>query len=322
MDNVLVTGAVGQIGSELTMALREQFGSSHVVATGHRKKPSKDFLASGPFEIVDCTDIKSIASIVKTRHINTIYHLAAILSAEAEKDPQLSWRVNVDGLRHVLEVAREYRCAVFIPSSIAVFGHATPPTNTPQVTIQRPTTIYGIAKTTGELLCDYYYERYGVDTRGLRYPGIISHKTQPGGGTTDYAVHIFFEAVRHKKYCCYLSQDTVLDMMYMPDAIRAAMALMAADSGKLRHRNAYNLSAMSISPESLSKAIKKHIPEFKITYEIDPLRQKIADSWPNCMDDHHARQDWGWQPRYDLPAMTEDMLRHISQGENQCPQKN
>jgi nucleoside-diphosphate-sugar epimerase len=318
MGNVLVTGAVGQIGSELTTALRKQHGNHHVIAAGHQKKPSQDFLAAGPFETIDCTDIQSMATIVKNYKIDTIYHLAAILSAGAEKNPQLSWHVNIDGLYNVLEIAREYHCAVFTPSSIAAFGLDTPLDNTPQVTIQRPTTIYGIAKITGELLCNYYFERYGVDTRGLRYPGIISHKTEPGGGTTDYAVHIFFDAVRHKKYQCYLYKDTFLDMMYIPDAVKAAMDIMAADSSKLKHRNAYNITAMSISPETIANAIKRHIPEFKITYKIDPLRKKIADSWPNRMDDHHARQDWGWQPTYNLSTMTKDMLRHITQGEKSC----
>ena len=322
MGNVLVTGAVGQIGSELTMALREQLGAEHVVAAGHRKMPTDAFLAAGPFETLDCTDIQSIATIVKRYHIDTIYHLAAILSASAENNPRSSWQVNIDGLINVLEVAREYHCAVFAPSSIAAFGGGTPLDQTPQLTIQRPNTIYGIAKTTGELLCNYYFEKYGVDTRGVRFPGLISHKTKPGGGTTDYAVHIFFEAVKHKKYECYLKKNTLLDMMYMPDAVTAAMALMAADPAKLRHRNAYNVTAMSISPDILAAAIKKQIPDFRISYSIDPLRQKIADSWPNSMDDQPARTDWGWQPTYDVTAMTEDMLRHIKKKENPCQRKN
>jgi nucleoside-diphosphate-sugar epimerase len=312
MKHVLVTGAVGQIGSELIPALRQRLGGDRVVAAGHRKKPDREFLEAGPFHYIDCARIESIAELVKRYRIDTIFHLAAILSARAEKNPSLAWSTNVDGLRNVLEVAREYRCAVFSPSSIATFGPTTPATQTPQDTLQRPTTLYGISKVAGELLGDYYFNKYGVDTRGLRYPGLISHTTLPGGGTTDYAVEIYLAAVRNRTYTCYLKADTFLDMMYMPDALRAAIELMEADPGKLRHRNAFNLSAMTLAPETVAAEIKTHLPDFTIRYEVDPLRQAIAETWPNSMDDRAAREEWGWQPRYDLETMTRDMLENLS----------
>ena len=311
MEKVLVTGATGQIGSELVAALREKLGAQNVIAAGHKKKPGA-FIESGPFHFIDINRTKEIVAIVERYEVDTIYHLAAILSATAEKNPQLGWQVNVDGLRNVLEVARQYKCAVFTPSSIAAFGPESPKDKTPQVAVQRPTSIYGIAKVAGELLCDYYYAKYGVDARGVRYPGLISYKTPPGGGTTDYAVEIYFEAVENKKYTCYLEPDTYLDLMYMPDALKAAIDLMTADPEKLRHRNAYNISAMSVTPEIIAASIRKIIPEFAIDYEIDPLRQAIADSWPNRMEDRAAREDWGWAPDYDLDAMTRDMIENIS----------
>ncbi len=297
MKRVLVTGATGQIGSELTFALRDRLGGHNVVAAGHVKSPDPSFEEAGPFYFIDCTDIESLTNLIKQYRIDTIYHLAAILSATAEQDPQLAWHVNVKGLRNVLEVARGHGCAVFTPSSIATFGPNTPMNKTPQDTVQRPTTIYGVTKVTGELLCNYYFLKYGVDTRGVRYPGLISYKTPPGGGTTDYAVEIYFEAVRHHKYCFYLKQGTFLDMMYMPDALRAALNLMEADSTTLKHRNAFNVTAMTTSPEAIAAEIRKTIPEFKLTYDIDPLRQAIADSWPNSMDDRAAREEWGWKPK-------------------------
>jgi nucleoside-diphosphate-sugar epimerase len=312
MKRVLVTGAVGQIGSELVMCLRDRFGNDNVVAAGHAKPPDQALRESGPFHFIECTDIESIAALVKRYRIGTIYHLAAVLSASAEKNPQKAWQVNMTGLYNVLEVAREYGCAVFTPSSIAAFGPSTPRDQTPQVTVQRPTTLYGITKASGELLCDYYFRKYGVDTRGVRYPGLISYKTPPGGGTTDYAVEIYFEAVRRRRYTCYLREGTCLDMMYMPDALRAAVEIMAADPERLRHRNAFNITAMTVSPERIAAAIREVIPEFAIDYDIDPLRQAIADSWPNCLDDTAAREEWGWTPEYDLAAMTEDMIANIA----------
>jgi nucleoside-diphosphate-sugar epimerase len=312
MERILVTGSVGQIGSELTLALRERYGNNNVVAGGRKTQPSQELRDSGPFEIVDCTDVEAINRVVKKYRIDTIYHLAALLSAVAENNPQLAWQVNVNALINVLEVARENHCAVFTPSSIGAFGPTTPADNTPQDTIQRPTSMYGVTKVSGELLCDYYYEKFGVDTRGLRYPGIISYVTLPGGGTTDYAVQIFYEAIRHRRYTCFLKQGTKLDMMYMPDAIKGAIAIMEADPNRLKHRNAFNVSAMSFAPEDIAAEVKRWIPGFTMDYEVDPLRQSIADSWPNSMDDSAAREEWGWQPDYDLPRMCQDMIEKLT----------
>ncbi|MBU0528494.1 L-threonine 3-dehydrogenase [bacterium] len=312
MKKILVTGAVGQIGSELTMSLRDKYGNDNVVAGGRKTKPSEKLLNSGPFEIVDCNDAKAISNAVKKYNIDTIYHLAAILSAVAEANPVLAWNVNINGLYNVLEVSREFNCAVFTPSSIGAFGLTTPLDNTPQDTIQRPNTMYGVTKVSGELLCDYYYKRFGVDTRGVRYPGIISNETLPGGGTTDYAVEIYYEAIKHKKYTCNLPAGTFLDMMYMPDAIKAGIDLMEADPVRLKHRNAFNVTAMSFDPEIIAGEIRKHIPEFTIDYNIDPVKKAIAESWPNSMDDSAAREEWGWEPDYDLEAMTKDMLEVLS----------
>jgi nucleoside-diphosphate-sugar epimerase len=312
MKRILVTGSVGQIGSELTPALRERYGSDNVVAGGHRTKPSEELLKGGPFEIVDCSNINQLIEVVKKYDIGTIYHLAAVLSATGEKNPQLAWDVNINGLYNVLEVGREFNCAVFVPSSIAAFGPNTPKLNTPQDTIQRPTTIYGVTKVAGELLCDYYFKRFGVDTRGVRYPGIISYVTPPGGGTTDYAVEIYYEAIKNKHYTCPLKKGTSLDMMYMPDAIKAAINLMEADPGRLIHRNAFNVTAMQLKPEILEESIRRYIPEFRMDYAIDPLKQSIADSWPDSMDDSCAKEEWGWKPGYNLESMTKDMLDKLS----------
>ena len=312
MKRILVTGSVGQIGSELTPALRDRYGSDNVIAGGHRTKPSKELLDGGPFEIVDCGDLNQLTEVIKKYNIGTVYHLAAILSAVGEKNPQLAWSVNINGLYNVLEVAREFNLAVFVPSSIAAFGPSTPKINTPQDTIQRPTTIYGVTKVAGELLCDYYFKRFGIDTRGVIYPGIISYVTPPGGGTTDYAVEIFYEAIQNKHYTCPLKKGTSLDMMYMPDAIKAAINLMEANPDKLIHRNAFNVTAMQLKPEILEESIKKYIPEFRMDYEIDPLKQGIADSWPDSMDDSCAREEWGWKPDYNLESMTKDMLDKLS----------
>jgi nucleoside-diphosphate-sugar epimerase len=312
MKNIMITGATGQIGSELTMVLRERYGNNNVVAAGHKREPDRELLESGPYHCIECTDGETIASLVKHYRIDTIYHLAALLSAVAEKHPQKAWDVNLTGLFTVLEVAREYSCAVFTPSSIGAFGPDTPRDNTPQDTIQRPATMYGITKVAGELLCDYYFRRFGVDTRGVRFPGLISSKTPPGGGTTDYAVHIFYEALKKKHYVCYLKEGTYLDMMYMPDALKAAIELMEADPAKMKHRNAFNVTAMSFAPEHIAAEITRHIPDFTMEYAVDPLRQAIADSWPNHMDDSAARSEWGWRPEHDLNSMTADMLNKLS----------
>ena len=312
MKRILVTGATGQIGSELTLALRERYGNENVVAAGHKRKPSEELLNSGPFEIIDCGTISTVEKVVKKYKIDAIYHLAAILSAVAEAKPKLAWDVNINGLCNILDVAREHGCAVFTPSSIGAFGPDTPKDNTPQDTLQRPNTMYGVTKVAGELLCDYYNKKFGVDARGVRFPGIISYVTLPGGGTTDYSVEIFYEALKHRRYTCYLKPDTYMDMMYMPDAIKAAIDIMEADPKKLLHRNAFNVTAMSFAPEKIANEIKRYIPDFVIEYNIDPVRQAIADSWPNKMDDSAAREEWGWKPSYDLASMTKDMLEKLS----------
>ncbi len=312
MKRILVTGATGQIGSELTLALRERYGNENVVAAGHKRKPSEELLNSGPFEIIDCGMISTVEKVVKKYKIDAIYHLAAILSAVAEANPKLAWDVNINGLCNILDVAREHGCAVFTPSSIGAFGPNTPKDSTPQDTIQRPNTMYGVTKVAGELLCDYYNKKFGVDTRGVRFPGIISYVTLPGGGTTDYSVEIFYEALKHRRYTCYLKPDTYMDMMYMPDAIKAAIDIMEADPKKLLHRNAFNVTAMSFAPENIANEIKRYISDFVIEYNIDPVRQAIADSWPNKMDDSAAREEWGWKQSYDLASMTKDMLEKLS----------
>lgn len=309
MRKILVIGAQGQIGSELVPALRDRYGSETVVATYHRKTPGRK---DGLVEQLDSTDADRLDDIVQRHDIGTIYHLAAMLSAIGEAQPHAAWTVNMGSLYSVLEVARERDCAVFFPSSIGAFGPGTPRDGTPQDTIQRPNTIYGVSKVSSELLCDYYAHRFGVDTRGLRYPGLISYVTEPGGGTTDYAGDIFHHALRNGHYTCFLAPETRLDMMYMPDATRAAIELMAADPATLRHRNAFNVTAMSVTPEELAAAIRSHIPGFTIAYDVDPVRQAIADSWPRSLDDSEARGQWGWAERYDLDRMTEAMLENLS----------
>ncbi|MEM3730751.1 MAG: L-threonine 3-dehydrogenase [Candidatus Bathyarchaeia archaeon] len=309
---ILVTGATGQIGSELTIELRKRYGGENVVAAGHKRKPSAKLLESGPFEYVDTTDRKSIEKVVEKYNIDTIYHLAAILSAAGEENPQLAWRVNVESLYNVLEVAREYKLKrVFWPSSIAVFGPEAPRINTPQDTILIPRTIYGVTKVTGELLCNYYFNKYDLDVRSVRYPGIISSETPPIGGTTDYAVEIFYEAIKRKRYTCFVREDTVLPMMYMPDCIKAAIDLMEADASKIKHRTSYNVTAMSFSAGELASEIKKYIPGFECEYKPD-FRQKIADTWPMSIDDSVARMEWGWNPTYDLASMTKDMIEKLT----------
>jgi len=311
MKNILVIGSVGQIGSELTMELRKRYGNDHVVAGYRKTAPSPELAESGPLEVVDATDVDRIVEIVKKYKIDTIYNLAALLSAVAERNPQAAWNVGVNGAYNVLEVAREFDCAVFFPSSIGAFGLSTPLDNTPQDTIQRPGTMYGVTKVAAELLSDYYFKRFGVDARGVRYPGIISNLTLPGGGTTDYAVEIYYEAVKTGKFVCPLPAGTFLDMMYMPDALDAAIDLMEADPSKLKHRNCFNITAMSFDPEILCANIKKYVPELVMTYDVDPVKKGIAESWPNKMDDSCAREEWGWNPKWDLDAMTQDMLKVI-----------
>jgi nucleoside-diphosphate-sugar epimerase len=312
MKRILVIGATGQIGAELTPALRARYGGENVIAAGHRKEPDPALRASGPYVALEVRDRDSLSALVEAHRIDAIYHLAAMLSAAAESRPQLAWDLNMNGLLQVLEVAGTHQCAVFFPSSIGAFGPSTPRRNTPQLTIQRPNTMYGVTKTAGELLCDYYHLRFGVDTRGVRFPGLISYTALPGGGTTDYAVEIFYAALRKEKYICPLRPTTRLDMMYMPDAIRAALGVMEADPLQLGFRNSYNVTAMSFSPEELYLEIKRHLPGFAMTCEVDPVRQGIADSWPEKMDDSAAREHWGWQSGYDLPAMVADMLEKLS----------
>lgn len=307
---ILVTGALGQIGSELVPALRQRYGAEHVVASDLRMPPA-GHEHEGPFEYVDCTHTRQIEAVVRRYDIDTVYHLAALLSAVAETKPRVAWDVNMGSVYRVLEVARAHRCAVFHPSSIGAFGPGTPRVHTPQDTVQRPTTMYGITKVAGELLCDYYASRFGLDTRGLRLPGLISYVAPPGGGTTDYAVEVFHHALRHGRYTCYLRPDTRLDMMYMPDAVRAMVEVMEADRSRLVHHNAFNVTAMSVTPEELAAAIRVHLPHFVIEYDVDPVRQAIADSWPDSLDDSAARAEWDWSPRYDLAAMTADMLRQL-----------
>ncbi|MEX0891901.1 MAG: NAD-dependent epimerase/dehydratase family protein [Gemmatimonadota bacterium] len=310
MKRIVVTGAGGQVGSELVPALREAYGQAAVLATDIRHAPPS-LVDQGPWEQVDCTVAEQVADAVRRHRADTVFHLAAILSATAEKDPGRAYRINMDGLYNVLEVAREAGCAVFTPSSIAAFGPSTPADPTPQDTLQRPTSMYGVTKVAGELLCDYYHQRWGVDTRGLRYPGLISHVAEPGGGTTDYAVDIYYHAVRGQPYTCFLAGGTQLDMMYMPDAVRAAMEVMEADGARLVHRNAFNVTAMQLTPERMAASIRQAKPDFEMRYEVDPVRQRIAESWPRRMDDRAASEEWGWEPAWELDAMTDDMLEQL-----------
>ena len=313
MKKNLVIGSVGQIGSELTMALRDIYGGENVIAAGRKTKPSEKLLNSGPFVFMNACQKETLVDVVKKYNIDVMINMAAILSATGEENPLLAWDVNMNGLLNVLEVAREFKMEqVLVPSSIAVFGPETPVDNTPQETILKPTTMYGVTKVAGELLADYYVRRFNLDVRGLRYPGIISNETLPGGGTTDYAVAIYYEAIKNKKYTCFVKEDTKLPMMYMPDCLKATIDLMQADFSKLKHHSDFNVGSMSFTVGELADSIKKYIPEFEVEYKPD-FRQKIADSWPNSVDDTAAREEWGWNPSYDLDSMTKDMLKVIGE---------
>lgn len=310
MKRILITGALGQIGTELALYLADIYGRENILAT-NRSDKNKEALEDIRFEVLDVTDAKRMFELAKEFKADTIINLAAILSARGETMPQATWNVNVNGVVNTLEVARELNLKVFVPSSIAAFGKGTPLDNTPQVTIQRPNTMYGVTKVSGEILCDYYFKRFGVDTRGVRYPGIISYKTLPGAGTTDYAVHIYYDAIKNHKYTSYIAKGTQMDMLYMPDALKAVVDIMEADPSKLIDRNAFNITAMSLTPEILEESIKKHIKDFVLDYDVDPVRQSIAESWPNSLDDSAARKQWGWSPSFDLDKMTEDMLKNL-----------
>ncbi|MCB9637610.1 MAG: L-threonine 3-dehydrogenase [Myxococcales bacterium] len=312
MSKILVTGALGQIGSELTRTLRKLHGEDQVIATDVRQPDLSTHPHNGPFETLDVMDEQQVHQLIEKHQPKQIYHLAALLSAVAERNPQRAWDLNINGSLHIFEAARIHQVErIFVPSSIAAFGPSTPLDHTPQDTIQRPNTMYGITKVATELLGEYYYKRFGLDCRGVRLPGVISYTTPPGGGTTDYAVEMFHYAVRNEPYTCYLRPETSLDMMYMEDTLRACVEIMEADSSKLKHRNAFNITAMQFTPAQLAAAIQKHIPSFVCNYEPDPMRQAIADSWPNSMDDSAARQEWGWKHEYDLPRMVEIMLNAL-----------
>ncbi len=313
MKKILITGALGQIGSELTIYMREAYGINNVIASGRRAPKDSKVVEDGIFELINTDDANQIVNAVRKYKVDTIIHLAAILSAIGEANPIKAWEVNVGSLLSVLEIAKAYDCSVFTPSSIAVFGDYAKKFKTPQDEVQKPATMYGITKSSGELLCDYYFKKFGVDTRGVRFPGLISYETLPGGGTTDYAVHIYYEALKNKKYTSFIKEGTYMDMMYMPDALNAIVEVMEADPGKLIHRNAFNVTSMSFAPEHVAEEIKKHIPEFEITYDIDPVKQAIAESWPDFLDDTAARKEWGWSPKYDLESMTKDMLAKLKE---------
>jgi nucleoside-diphosphate-sugar epimerase len=311
MDKILIIGACGQLGSELTIELRKQYGADNVIASDRNEPPES--LRNGPFELLDATDEKRLLEVVKKHGINQVYHLVAMLSAKSEDMPLFAWDLNMKSLLSVLELGRQKIIQkVYWPSSIGVFGASSPRINTPQRTIMEPTTVYGISKQAGERWCEYYYKKYGVDTRSIRYPGLISYKTLPGGGTTDYAVDIYFKAKQAKSFECFLSKDTKLPMMFMDDAVRGTIELMQTESDNVKIRSSYNLAAMSFTPEMVYNAILKYHPGFQISYNSD-FRQKIADTWPESIDDSSARIDWGWKPKFDLEKMTSEMLDNITE---------
>jgi nucleoside-diphosphate-sugar epimerase len=317
MNKILIVGAVGQIGSELTLTLRNIYGNENVIASTRKTPPSDKVKETGPFEFFDVANKEDLHNVCKKYNVDCIVNMAAILSAVGEQNPMLAWDVNMNGLINVLEVAREMNMKqVLVPSSIAVFGPGTPLDSAPQETVLKPTTMYGVTKVAGELLADYYVRKYNLDVRGLRYPGIISNETLPGGGTTDYAVAIYYDAVKYGKYKCFVREDTRLPMMYMPDCLKATIDLMQADFSKLKHHSDFNVGAMSFSVGELAASIKKYMPNFEVSYEPD-FRQAIADSWPNSVDDTAARQEWGWKPSFDLDAMTQDMLKVITEKHKQ-----
>ncbi|SHE41187.1 L-threonine 3-dehydrogenase [Clostridium fallax] len=311
MKKILVTGSLGQIGSELVTHMRGIYGNDNVIASDIREMKNNPVVNAGPFEVLDVLDAKKMGEVAKKHNVDTIIHLAALLSAVAEAKPELAWNINMGGLFNALEVAKELNCKFFTPSSIGAFGPSTPKDNTPQDTIQRPQTMYGVTKVSGELLCDYYYKRFGVDTRGVRFPGLISYVAPPGGGTTDYAVDIYYKAIEDGKYQSYIAEGTYMDMMYMPDALNAIVNLLEADPSRLKHRNAFNITAMSFEPSQIAAEIRKHIPSFEMTYDVDPVRQAIADSWPNSIDCTAAKEEWGFKAKYDLSSMTVDMLSKL-----------
>lgn len=316
MEKIMITGALGQIGTELTLKLREIYGMDNVLATDLRRPEAGAKVLEGPFEELDVTDAERMDKLASAFNADTIMHMAALLSATAEKDPVFAWNLNMGGLLNALEVARKYNMQFFTPSSIGAFGPSTPADNTPQVTVQRPTTMYGVNKVSGELLCDYYFYRFGVDTRGVRFPGLISHVKEPGGGTTDYAVEIYFKAIREGKYTSYINSGTFMDMMFMDDAIDAIIKLMEAPSENLKDRNAFNVTAMSVDPEMIAASIRKLVPDFELDYDVDPVREGIAQSWPDSIDATEAKEQWGFDPKFDLDAMTKEMLNAIRLKEN------
>ncbi|HPD96311.1 MAG: NAD-dependent epimerase/dehydratase family protein [Bacteroidales bacterium] len=313
MKKILVVGAGGQIGSELVPHFQKIYGVENVVAADINCNSCTHLAENGPFEELDALNKDRYIEIVKKHKIDAIFNLVALLSAKGEKNPQFAWQINIGALMNSLEIAREYKCAIFTPSSIGAFGTSSPLDNTPQDTVMRPNTIYGICKVTGELLGDYYFHRYGVDARSVRFPGIISNVTLPGGGTTDYAVEIYYGAIQQKKFVCPIPAGTYLDMMYMPDALNACVQLMEADPSKLKHRNSFNITAMSFEPEQIANAIRKRMPDFTMTYDVDPVKKAIADSWPNYMNDSCAREEWNWKPKWNLETMTDDMLKIIGE---------
>ncbi|MFL2098194.1 L-threonine 3-dehydrogenase [Marinilactibacillus psychrotolerans] len=312
MKKILITGALGQIGTALTARMREKYGTDNVLATDIHKPEGSTVVENGLFEHLDVTNYTAIEELVEKYKIDTIIHLAALLSAVAEAKPQLAWELNMGGLMNALEVARIHNLRFFTPSSIGAFGPQTPKDQTPQVTLQRPATMYGVTKVSGELLCDYYYHKFNVDTRSVRFPGLISYEALPGGGTTDYAVDIYYKALEQNAYTSFIDRGTYMDMMYMPDAVEAIIRLMEAPVNQLINRNAFNVSAMSVCPEDFEKSIQKHIPEFKLSFEVDPVRQSIAESWPNSIDTTCARKEWNFSPKYTLERMTADMLEKLN----------